>query len=177
MMLMGSIGCCVCCGGPARAQQCAERGGQTTVALSARGVGAPGPAARASPSSLRLCTHFTRALQVVCPGDTVLLLPETGVVRIGSGVQQASGQAGGSCAAPVLATWPAQNGWRLGVWAADWPRLLPPLLTGAVRCARAALRSALLALQDGERLVAVKAGLLQQAPKSGQLWVQGRQKR
>lgn len=54
---------------------------------------------------------------MVCPGDTVLQLPETGIVRIGGGVQQ-----------------------------------------------------------DGEQLVAVKAGVARQA-KSGQIWVQGRQKR
>ena len=31
--------------------------------------------------------------------------------------------------------------------------------------------------QEGERLVAVKAGVLQQAPKGGKLWVEARQKR
>ena len=56
--------------------------------------------------------------QVVCPGDTVLQLPETGVVRIAGGV-----------------------------------------------------------LQDGERLVAVKAGVVQHAKNGQVLWVQGRQRR
>ncbi|GAB4813358.1 hypothetical protein N2152v2_000404 [Parachlorella kessleri] len=56
--------------------------------------------------------------KVVCPGDTVLQLPETGVVRIAGGV-----------------------------------------------------------LQDGERLVAVKAGVLQQAKNGQVLWVQSRQRR
>jgi hypothetical protein len=58
------------------------------------------------------------SLQVVCPGDTVLQLPETGIVRIGGGVQQ-----------------------------------------------------------DGERLIAVKAGVLQQSKNGQTLWVQGRQRR
>ncbi|KAI7838848.1 hypothetical protein COHA_007462 [Chlorella ohadii] len=53
----------------------------------------------------------------VCPGDVLMALPETGVVRIGGGVQQ-----------------------------------------------------------DGEQLVATKAGLLQQA-RNGKLWVEARQKR
>ena len=55
--------------------------------------------------------------QVVCPGDEVARLPETGVVRIGGGVQQ-----------------------------------------------------------EGGALVAVRAGVLRQAP-SGKLWVEARQKR
>jgi hypothetical protein len=56
-------------------------------------------------------------LQSVCPGDVLMSLPETGVVRIGGGVQQ-----------------------------------------------------------EGEVLVATKAGVVQQA-KGGKLWVEARQKR
>lgn len=58
-----------------------------------------------------------RCPQGVCPGDVLMSLPETGVLRIGGGVQQ-----------------------------------------------------------DGEQLVATKAGLLQQA-RNGKLWVEARQKR
>ncbi len=31
--------------------------------------------------------------------------------------------------------------------------------------------------QDGEQLIAVKAGVVRQAPRSGKLWVEARQKR
>ena len=63
------------------------------------------------------CTSPPPHFQGVCPGDVLMALPETGVVRIGGGVQQ-----------------------------------------------------------DGELLVAVKAGTLQQA-RNGKLWVEARQKR
>lgn len=78
------------------------------------------PPAAATPCRRRLYSSpiYSHSAQSVCPGDVLMALPETGVVRIGGGVQQ-----------------------------------------------------------EGEQLVAVKAGVLQRAPKGGKLWVEARQKR
>lgn len=93
----------VCSIAPARDLHCCP-----ATAAAAAAAAEPG---RDMPSSPR------SRPQGVCPGDALMALPETGVVRIGGGVQQ-----------------------------------------------------------DGEQLVATKAGLLQQA-RNGKLWVEARQKR
>ena len=78
----------------------------------------PPPAATAATDPASFPLARSRSPQCVCPGDAVLALPETGVVRIGGGLQQ-----------------------------------------------------------EGAVLVASKAGVVRQAPRTGKLWVEPRQKR